>query len=231
MPLEMRIIKQLPHFVLDVALTCAPGELTAIVGPSGSGKTTTIRVLAGLERPDSGFIRLGDRLLCDIAGRTWLPTRKRRLGYVFQEASLFPHLTVQGNVGFACPDRQRVEMLLELFDIGHLTGKKPGQISGGERQRVAFAQALAVQPRLLLLDEPFSALDLASRRRLREKLLVLKKEFTIPMVLVTHDLEEASILGDRLITLERGRTDTGWLDRLQNCLPGQAAPATVTAVC
>ena len=219
MTLEMHIKKTLPHFELDLKLQCRPGELLAIVGPSGSGKTTAIRIMAGLVRPDQGTIRLHDRLLCDVEKKLWVPTRQRRLGYVFQEASLFPHLRVRGNVAFGCRDPQRVDMLLSLLGLEHLEDKKPGQISGGERQRVAFAQALAVDPRLLLLDEPFSALDIATRQQLREKLIVLKKEFQIPMVLVTHDLEEASILGDQVITLDQGKTDTGWLTRLEKILP------------
>jgi molybdate transport system ATP-binding protein len=226
MTLEVHIKKKLSHFELDVKLACRSGEIVALVGPSGGGKTTVIRILAGLMRPDQGIIRLHDRFFCDVKKKLWVPTRQRRLGYVFQEASLFPHLKVRGNVAFGCRDPQRVDMLLSLLGLEHLEDKKPGQISGGERQRVAFAQALAVNPQLLLLDEPFSALDIVTRQQLREKLIVVKKKFQIPMVLVTHDLEEASILGDKVITLDQGKSGTGWLTRLEKILPpdGFAGP-------
>ncbi len=225
MALEMRISKQLAHFKLDLALNCPNGEILALVGPSGSGKTTVIRILAGLEEPDSGIIRLHDRLLCDLQPeakrRQWITTQKRNLGYVFQEASLFPHLNVRDNIGFSCDNQERIDHLLEILEIDHLGLKKPQTISGGERQRVALAQALATKPELLLLDEPFSALDIQTRTSLRTKLAALKKEFQIPIILVTHDLEEATILGDQVVSIEQGRTDTDWLTRLAHLFPRQ----------
>ncbi len=220
MAVEMQVSKQLAHFKLELELGCANGEILALVGPSGSGKTTVIRLLAGLEKPDEGFIRLNNRLLCELDPKSkknlWTPTQKRNLGYVFQEASLFPHLTVRDNIRFGCKKMAPVNTLLELLEIEHLADKKPQEISGGERQRVALAQALATKPDLLLLDEPFSALDIQTRSSLREKLAVLKQEFQIPIILVTHDLEEATILGDQIISIEQGRTDTDWLARLEH---------------
>lgn len=215
MALSMRIHKKLAHFNLELDLHCPAGELLALIGPSGSGKTTAIRILAGLEKPDSGFIHLQDQVLCDLqsAKRIWVPTPKRSLGYVFQEASLFPHLRVRENISFGCKDPQRVAMLLELLGIDHLQRQRPHEISGGERQRVAFAQALAPNPKLLLLDEPFSALDITTRKQLRDVLLLLKSEITIPMVMVTHDLEEAALLGDQVVAIEQGKMDTDWLTR------------------
>lgn len=215
MDFKMNITKKLAHFDLDLDLNCPAGKLLALVGPSGSGKTTAIRLIAGLEKPDHGTISLGRRILCDPDKKIWLPPEKRKLGYVFQEAGLFPHLRVRANVAFACKDPARVDMLLEMLSISHLADEKPARISGGERQRAAFAQALAAEPQLLLLDEPFSALDIDTRDRLQLQLIELKKEFNIPMILVTHDLPEAVRLGDEVIALENGRTDTGWLERLR----------------
>lgn len=228
MALEMRLSKQLAHFKLELELECPNGEILALVGPSGSGKTTVIRILAGLERPDSGIIRLHDRLLCDLRPESkrqhWVTTQNRKLGYVFQEASLFPHLNVRDNIGFSCTNLERIDHLLELMEISHLALKKPLTISGGERQRVALAQALATEPKLLLLDEPFSALDIHTRTSLRQKLAILKKEFQIPIILVTHDLEEATILGDQVVSIEQGRTDTDWLQRLRETTSGLLHP-------
>lgn len=218
MSLELCIRKALSHFTLKVNLCCASGELLALVGPSGSGKTTVARIIAGLDHPDSGTIRLNGKLLCDTASSTQVPTRKRKLGYVFQEASLFPHLRVCDNVGFSSDNPSRVVALLDLLGIHHLKNKKPCQISGGERQRVALAQALASEPDILLLDEPFSALDIETRRSLQQKFLTIKKELSIPIVMVTHDLQEASILADQIIAVENGRTDTDWLARFHGVL-------------
>jgi molybdate transport system ATP-binding protein len=222
MGLDMRVSKQLAHFNLELEISCKNGEILALVGPSGSGKTTVIRILAGLEYPDSGLIRLHDRILCDIqpdSQKIWMATQKRKLGYVFQEASLFPHLNVRDNIRFGCTDSGEISALLDLLEISHLADKKPKEISGGERQRAALAQALAAKPELLLLDEPLSALDIQTRQSLREKLLVLKDEFQIPIILVTHDLEEAALLGDQIVSIEQGRTDTDWLQRLSHLLP------------
>lgn len=218
MSLELCIRKTLSHFTLEMGLCCAPGELLALVGPSGSGKTTVARIIAGLDQPDNGTIRLGSKLLYDTASGIQIPTRKRKLGYVFQEASLFPHLRVRENVGFACDNPSRVDSLLELLGIHHLKNKKPRQISGGERQRAALAQALASDPDLLLLDEPFSALDIETRHSLQCKFLKIKKELSVPIIMVTHDLQEASILSDQVVAVENGRTDTDWLARFHGVL-------------
>ena len=212
MTLTMEIRHRLPHFELDVSLTCRAGELTAIVGPSGAGKSTLIRLVAGLERPDHGYILLGDTVYADRSTGVFLPPQKRGLGLVFQDYTLFPHLTVAGNVGFAAKDKSRVPELLEMFGIAHLAGERPANVSGGERQRAAFCQALATEPALLLLDEPFSALDAATRRTLRAELAELKKHLSIPVLHVTHDLEEACELGDAILPLAEGRIAPKWLD-------------------
>lgn len=219
MSLEICIRKKLSHFTLEMGFCCQNGELLALVGPSGSGKTTVARIIAGLEQPDTGVIRLGERTLCDTKNGIQVPTRKRKLGYVFQEASLFPHLRIRENVAFACDTPARVDRLLDLLGISHLQNKKPSRISGGERQRAALAQALAASPDLLLLDEPFSALDIETRHSLQQKFLEIKKQLHIPIIMVTHDLQEASLLSDQVVGVENGRTDTNWLARFHGILP------------
>jgi molybdate transport system ATP-binding protein len=194
--LEARIIKKRKHCTIDIDLCCKRGQLVALTGPSGTGKTTIIRTLAGLEKPDGGRITFNDSPWYDEKVNCWLPARKRRVGYVFQEHTLFPHLKVAGNVGFNCKDTGRVKELLAMLGISHLAESMPHQISGGEKQRAALAQALASDPQVLLLDEPFSALDHNTRLRLRRELKRLQAHLEIPIVLVTHDREEASFLGD-----------------------------------
>lgn len=218
MSLEICIRKQLSHFTLKIGFSCPGGELLSLVGPSGAGKTTVARIIAGLEQPDAGTIHLGDRVLCDTENGLLVPTRKRKLGYVFQEASLFPHLRIRDNVAFACNSASRVDSLLDLLGISHLQNRKPAKVSGGERQRAALAQALATDPDLLLLDEPFSALDMETRYSLQQKFLEIKRQLQIPIIMVTHDLQEASILSDQILAVENGRTNTNWLDRFQGVL-------------
>ncbi|CCO22712.1 ATP-binding cassette domain-containing protein [Maridesulfovibrio hydrothermalis] len=213
MTLTLNIRKQLPNFMLDVSLTCAPGTLTAIVGPSGAGKSTLVRIIAGLERPDEGIISFDDTLWNDTSINHFATPQNRGLGLVFQEYTLFPHLNVYKNVAFAAVDKNCVQPLLEKFGIEHIAESKPCNISGGERQRAAFCQALAREPVLLLLDEPFSALDIATREGLRTELLHLKNELNIPMIHVTHDLEEAYYLADSIFVMENGCAAPQWLER------------------
>lgn len=211
MGLSIHLRKRLPHFDLRLDLSCAKGSLTAVVGPSGAGKSTLIRLVAGLDAPDWGRIELGGRTLFDKAAGTDVPTRNRRVGMVFQDYPLFSHLTVEKNVAFSCPDRARVDALLDRFGIRHLARRKPDVISGGERQRAAMCQALARDPDILLLDEPFSALDAPTRADLRRELLHQTRQLDIPVLLVTHDLHEASILGDSIFPMTDGRHDPEWL--------------------
>ena len=205
--LEGRIVKKRGHFTIDISFTCENGKLLALTGSSGAGKTTVIRALAGLNKPDRGQIVYDKKVWFDGA-KIWVPARDRRIGYVFQEHTLFPHLNVEKNVGFSCKNKTRITELLEMLGIRHLALKKPHQISGGERQRAAFAQALASDPQVLLLDEPFSALDAVTRVRLRQELKRLKSQLDIPIVFVTHDLEEASYLADKIVELPCPRTQT-----------------------
>jgi molybdate transport system ATP-binding protein len=173
------------------------------VGPSGAGKTTVLRAIAGAVRPGAGRIALGERVLLDRARRVDLPPEARRVGYVFQEYALFPHMTVRRNVAFG--GEARVDELLGRLGIAHLSDARPPEISGGERQRVALARALAADPQVLLLDEPLSALDAHTRDRVRGELRELLRELGLPALLVTHDFEDAAALADRVGVVVRGR--------------------------
>jgi sulfate transport system ATP-binding protein len=197
----------------DVSLDIAPGEFVALVGPSGSGKTTLLRILAGLDYPDEGSVtRDGQDFLSASA-------RERNVGLVFQHYALFRHLTVRENVAFGLrvrprrrrPSRDqiraRVEVLLKRVELAELGGRYPSQLSGGQRQRVALARALAVEPDLLLLDEPFGALDAQVRTSLRRWLRELHEELKLTTVFVTHDQEEALELADRLVVMNKGRIE------------------------
>ncbi|MDD5168114.1 MAG: ATP-binding cassette domain-containing protein [Syntrophales bacterium] len=187
--------------------------MTVVIGPSGSGKTTLMRIIAGLDKPDSGIIRFGEEVWTDTKRRICLPPQKRRLGYVFQDYTLFPHLTLYENAAFAAKKKEDVHSLLERFGLWHLRHRKPHAVSGGERQRCAICQALAGRPRLLLLDEPFSALDAFTRRDLRCELQKIKSEFSIPIIYVTHDLNAALYLADSLLPLVEGKVDRDWMQR------------------
>ena len=201
--LSLDIRVPLRHFELGVALSVAAGETVALVGPSGAGKTTVLRAIAGATRPAGGRIAVGGRTLFDRDARVDLPPEARRVGYVFQEYALFPHMSVRDNVAFA--GRGRVDELLERFGIARLADARPGALSGGERQRVALARAVAGDPEVLLLDEPLSALDAHTRERVRGELRALLHELALPAVLVTHDFNDAAALADRVGVIVDGR--------------------------
>jgi iron(III) transport system ATP-binding protein len=191
----------------DVALTVPAGGFAAVLGPSGSGKTTLLRLIAGFDQPDRGRIALGGETLDD--GHEHVPAHRRRIGYVPQEGLLFPHLSVAENVGFGLPRRTRggarVAELLELIGLGGLGHRRPHELSGGQQQRVAVARALAPEPRLILLDEPFAALDASLRDSLRAEVKQLLASLGTTVVLVTHDQEEALSLADVVAILYDGR--------------------------
>jgi molybdate transport system ATP-binding protein len=195
---------------LNVAFTCAPGEVLGLVGPSGAGKTTALRAIAGLYRPRAGHIVVGDEVWFDSDMRRFLPPHRRRVGLVFQEHALFPHLSALDNVATALleiPRAERRDRAASLLARVHLEGletRKPAQLSGGQRQRVAIARALAREPHVLLLDEPFSAVDRRTRVHLYEEIVALRQGLSIPMLLVTHDVDEVSKLADRLCVLDQG---------------------------
>jgi ABC-type molybdate transport system, ATPase component len=181
--LSARLVKRLEHFSIDLDLRCPAGRLLAVVGPSGAGKTRLLRCLAGLEQPDEGRILVDGECWLDTAARRQLPPQRRSAGLLFQEYGLFPHMTVRENVTFSAHPACDVDGLLETFGIAPLRSRKPAALSGGERQRAALCQAIARRPRLLLLDEPFSALDMENRFALRAELLRLKDAWDIPRAL------------------------------------------------
>jgi molybdate transport system ATP-binding protein len=209
--LSVRLAQTLP-IPLDAELVCKPGELLALVGPSGSGKTTILRAIAGLCRPAGGYVRCGGETWQDSSVGRWIPPQRRRVGFVFQNYALFPHLSAAGNVICALGQLEpraresRARELLELVNLAGLEQRRPAALSGGQRQRVALARALAREPAVLLLDEPFSAVDQVTRRKLHRELAILRTRLPLPIVLVTHDLDEAAALADRLCPLYHGRT-------------------------
>jgi len=201
------------EFAVDVTLACPPG-ITCLMGPSGSGKTTILSAIAGLLPADRGRVALGDSVWFErTAGKASVdvPVHRRRLAYVFQSLALFPHMTARANVEYALVDdppderRRRAMSLLRRVGVEHLAERKPRTFSGGEAQRVAIARALARAPELVLLDEPFSALDRDLRAQLCELVRELATELAVPILHVTHSHAEAESLADRILTIERGR--------------------------
>jgi molybdate transport system ATP-binding protein len=217
--------RRLKYYDLDLSFTCATNKMMVMIGPSGGGKTTIIRMLAGLETPDEGQVIFGDEVWFDSTRRINVMPQKRRLGYVFQDYNLFPHLNLLDNAAFAAVDKKEVDELFELLKISHLRKRKPHMVSGGERQRCAICQALARHPRLLLLDEPFSALDVVTRRGLREELKSLKDRLSCPIIYVTHDIHEALFLADEILPVVDGKIDRGWMQRTITREPGEAVQA------
>jgi len=206
--LEVELAQRAP-VPLAATFSCAAGELLALVGPSGSGKTTLLRAIAGLVDPVEGRIVVGGETWLDTARGLRLTPQRRRVGLVFQSYALFPHLTALDNVAIAMsgPDaRDRALALLHKVRLAGLEGRHPDALSGGQQQRVALARALAREPRVLLLDEPFSAVDQATRQTLYRELAELRRTVSVPIVLVTHDLFEARTLADRMVILDRGET-------------------------
>ncbi|ARI75501.1 ATP-binding cassette domain-containing protein [Halobacillus mangrovi] len=201
--LEITIQKQLAHFHLDIHMT-VENEIVILFGPSGSGKTTILNCIAGLTNPDQGQIQLNNRMLY-AANEKPVPVQKRKVGYLFQDYALFPHMTVKKNIEYGAADRELTNQLTRVVGIEHLLNKYPRQISGGEKQRVALVRALATQPDLLLLDEPFSSLDTKTREECHQELKRLHEMWKIPIVMVTHDEYEAKKLGDRIIYMHRGQ--------------------------
>ena len=204
-------IAQTEPMPLHGRFDCAAGELLALVGPSGAGKTSMLRVLAGLMRPQRGRIEVGTQLWCDSEQGVFLPPQRRHVGLVFQNYALMPHLSAVDNVALALlhvPAGDRAAQARRWLDHVHLSHdqqqRRPAALSGGQQQRVAVARALAREPKLLLLDEPFSAVDQMSRQGLYRLLADLRSDLDIPILLVTHDLNEARLLADRLVVMDAG---------------------------
>lgn len=205
-------VDQLLPMPLHSSLRCEAGELLALVGPSGAGKTSMLRVLAGLMRPQSGKVVVGGEVWCDTQQGIWLPPQRRHVGLVFQNYALMPHLSALGNVALSLlhlPSTERMQQARHWLDHVGLSAdqqdRRPAGLSGGQQQRVAVARALAREPQLLLLDEPFSAVDQMNRQGLYRLLADLRRELSVPIVLVTHDLNEARLLADRLVVMDAGR--------------------------
>jgi molybdate transport system ATP-binding protein len=204
MALRVRFSHPLRSFDAAADVAVERGETLALVGPSGAGKTTFLRVVAGLLRPRTGLVTLDEAVLLDTERGIDVPPERRRVGYLFQEYALFPHLDVLENVRFGTRDRTHAVALLERFRIGHLARARIGELSGGERQRVALARALARDPAVLLLDEPLSALDAHTRAGVRAELRELLDGLGLPTVLVTHDFEDAATLAQRVGVISAG---------------------------
>jgi molybdate transport system ATP-binding protein len=208
--LEVRVKRKLSGFSLDVSFSLDQ-EILTILGPSGSGKTMTLQSIAGLIRPDEGYIRFNERVVLDTAKGINVPTRTRKVGFVFQNYALFPHLTVNQNIAYGIRHletaeiKSRVGGMLEKMNIQKLEERYPRQLSAGQQQRVAIARALAPEPEVLLLDEPFSALDSLVRERLQLQLQALQSFYKGNILFVTHDLQEGYKLSSRIAVFESGR--------------------------
>ena len=206
--LSIEIRKQLPEFELQIEFTVS-NHITVLFGPSGCGKTTILRCIAGLAKPDQGRMILGQNILYDSNTKVFMPPRLRDVGYVFQEYALFPHMDVAKNILYSIKNvdqqmQQEFERLVDLLKISTMLHRLPAELSGGEQQRVALGRALMAKPKILLLDEPFAALDNHIRSQLQDELLNMQQIWQIPFVLVTHDRPEADKLGQQIIFMEKG---------------------------
>ncbi len=208
--LSVDVEKRLGEFSLAAKFESA-GAVTALFGPSGSGKTSIVSMIGGLVKPDRGRISLGDDVLFDSVARINVPAHRRRIGTVFQEGRLFPHLTVAQNLDYGRwmsglpADPAASERIVALLDIGHLLARRPGKLSGGERQRVAFGRALLMKPRLLLLDEPLASLDRARKLEILPYLARLRDEAKVPMIYVSHQAGEIVRLASQVVRIEDGK--------------------------
>jgi len=197
---------------LDVDISCARGELIALVGPSGSGKSTILRAIAGIFNPAYAYIKIEDQIWSSTEQRITVAPHRRAVGMVFQHYALFPHMNVLQNItcsmstGTSGEQRSAAMDLLEKINLTEFKDRFPHQLSGGQQQRVAVARALARDPQVLLLDEPFAAVDRITRRRLYREIIRLRRDLEIPVILVTHDLDEAATLADRMYVLHQGKT-------------------------
>jgi molybdate transport system ATP-binding protein len=205
-----KILLPLADFPLEIEVEIQ-AQVTAIFGPSGAGKTSLLDLIAGLRRPKSAFIKLGDRVLTDTTSGTNVPTRHRQIGYVPQDLALFPHLSVEQNLWYGCKNNGTsnplfsYEHVTAVLEIGSLAGRSVTNLSGGEKQRVALARALLASPQILLLDEPLASLDTVLKSKIIPYLARIRDEFHVPMLYVTHDWGEAQTLCEEGLIMERGK--------------------------
>jgi molybdate transport system ATP-binding protein len=218
--LRVDVSKRLGELVIEASFA-SEGTVTGLFGASGAGKSSLINMIAGLLRPDRGVIAIDDEMLDDTAAQSHVAVHRRRIGYVFQDARLFPHLDVRQNIDYGrrmnrlAEDSSQQKRVTDLLDIGNLLDRRPGKLSGGERQRVALGRALLSQPRLLLLDEPLGSLDEERKEEILPYLVRLRDEAGIPMVYVSHDPSEMRQLATQIVMLRRGRvTALGGVDVL-----------------
>jgi len=230
--LRVDVSKQLGDFHIE-ARFASGGRVTGLFGASGAGKTSLINMIAGLLQPDRGVIAVDGETLDDTAARLHVPAHRRRIGYVFQDARLFPHLDVRQNLDYGrrmnrlADDQIQRARVTDLLDIGSLLERRPGQLSGGERQRVALGRALLLKPRLLLLDEPLGSLDEERKVEILPYLVRLRDEASVPMVYVSHDAGEMRQLATSVVMLNRGRvTAFGGVEVLPGALTGQVSART-----
>lgn len=205
---------------------CAEGQRVVVVGPSGAGKSQLLKAIAGLMRPDSGHVRLDGDALFDSQAHVNLPPQARNVAYLFQDYALFPHLSVRQNIAFGLArgwlnprrnhDSEAVDYWIDAFHLGEVTHQAPHELSGGQRQRTALARALVAQPRALLLDEPFAALDPGLRVALRAELDALQRRLQVPMVLITHDPQDVEVFGEQVLHMRAGEIES------QDCAPALA---------
>jgi molybdate transport system ATP-binding protein len=229
--LQLDVAKQLGEFSLQAAFA-SEGRVTGLFGASGAGKTSLINMIAGLLKPDRGAIAVDGETLDDTAARLHVPAYRRRIGYVFQDARLFPHLDVRHNLDYGrrmngiARDTAHEARIVEMLDIAKLLDRRPGKLSGGERQRVALGRALLARPRLLLLDEPLGSLDEQRKAEILPYLMRLRDEANVPMVYVSHDADEMRQLATQVVMLKRGRvTAFGGVEVLPPVIPGHARSA------
>lgn len=240
---SLTLRSQQRSFALQVRFASDQDRIV-LFGPSGAGKSATLRAIAGLLHPTQGRIAAGGRVLFDAARGVDIAPRRRRVGYVFQDYALFPHLNVRDNIGYGlrrgllhgffedAASRKRIDAMLDLFDLKALATMPTRDLSGGQRQRVALARALIVQPALLLLDEPFAALDVRLRDRMREELRELQMRFAVPLVLITHDLLDVQKLAETVVVIEMGQvTRTLSMDSALRHLPEGSVASVLTQLC
>ncbi|MGA9086193.1 MAG: sulfate/molybdate ABC transporter ATP-binding protein [Methanoregula sp.] len=213
--LEAMMVKRLRDYTLDFALSAKPGEVTVLMGVNGSGKSTTLNIIAGLLTPDTASITLNGECLSLTAKGIDVPAEDRRIGYVLQNSAVFPHMTVRDNVAFGLRARhiprpvisERIAYWMEQMHIADLTGVRAGNLSGGQKQRVALARALAIEPGLLMLDEPFTALDADSTQTVKDLTRRVVKDMQIPCIVVTHRVSDSTDIGDRACVICQGKKE------------------------